>query len=567
MPNPPESSPRPSAERPRILQRPDGSPSPAPDTTAPQQGGSGSTAPNDASASAEPAEAHRGSRPMFRPVGTPIRAPKDRQQLQERVVAAQQAPARPGAAPGGVAALAQAARQRIERLALTVFINRDFALLWWGQAISSVGDYAWDTALVLWIANTLAHNQSWAPAAIAGVILAAALPQIVIGPIAGVFVDRWDKRRTMVVAAGLQAIFAILLIPTIVGMPLPLVGSARLPTFWTLGVIYADVALITICSQFYLPAQFALIRDIAPDDKEDQAQEMTQAIQGLAVIIGPPVAALLVFGAGIGWAMLLNALSFVVAFAAAVAIHAPQAASSLKPGETGHFSREFLDGVSYVLGHTVLRTILIAEVLTWLGFGALQTLGYFFITENLHATPSMYGYFGAVFGVGAVIGGLLVTFMGQRAGLERMLWVSLVTSGVFVVMMSHLTSFPLALVAAFFFGVSATAIIVTAGPLAVDATERQFIGRVMAVINPVGRLAAFFSVVLAGALVSTVLAGFHATFLGIHFGAVDTIFTGTGLLAIAGGIYARRSLANTTPAHARRPPDSQATRERAQQRQ
>lgn len=443
----------------------------------------------------------------------------------------------------------RAVRRRLVHLARAAFINRDFALLWWGQAISSVGDYAWDTALVLWIATTLARNQPWAPLAISGVIVAAALPQIVVGPIAGVFVDRWDKRRTMAVATALQAIFAILLIPPVVGLPLPLVGSTRLPTFWALGVIYADVAIITICAQFYIPAQLALIKDITPADKEDQAQEMTQAIQGLAVVIGPPVAAALVFGAGISLAMLLNTLSFIVAFVAVSAIHAPRSASSLKPGESGNFAREFLDGVGYVLGHTVLRTILVAEVLTWLGFGALQTLGYFFITENLHATPGMYGYFGADFGIGAIAGGLLVTFIGQRIGLERILWVALVTSGIFVTVMSHLTSFSLALVAAFCFGVTATAILVTAGALSIDATERQFIGRVTAVLNPVGRLAAFVSVVLAGSLVSTVLAGFHATLLGIHFGPVDTIFTGTGLLAVAGGIYARHTLGDAPPAH------------------
>jgi MFS family permease len=182
--------------------------------------------------------------------------------------------------------------------------------------------------------------------------------------------------------------------------------------------------------------------------------------------------------------------------------------------------------------------------LTWLGFGALQTLGYFFITENLHAPARMYGWFGAVFGVGAIIGGLLVTFMGQKVGLERILSIALVTSGVFVIIMSHVTSFGLALVAAFFFGVSATAILVTAGPLAIDATERQFIGRVMAVLNPAGRLAAFVSVVLTGALVSTVLAGFHATILGIHFGPIDTLFTATGLLAVAGGVYAWRTFSD-----------------------
>jgi len=85
-------------------------------------------------------------------------------------------------------------------------------------------------------------------------------------------------------------------------------------------------------------------------------------------------------------------------------------------------------------------------------------------------------------------------------------------------------------------------VIVTAGPLALDSTSREFVGRVTAVINPLGRLAALLSVALAGSLVSTVLRGFHASVLGISFGPVDTVFTGFGLLAVVGGIYTRVSL-------------------------
>ncbi|HEU0027048.1 MAG TPA: MFS transporter [Ktedonobacterales bacterium] len=519
----------------------------------------------------------RRARPAFRPVGATIRVPKGRtvvvraagdtgeagaaHPLAERRVA------RGGVeAVEAVEAVERAAHLRLARLARVAFINRDFALVWWGQAISSVGDYAWDTALVLWIATTLAYNQSWAPLAISGVIVAAALPQIVVGPIAGVFVDRWDKRRTMIAATALQAIFALLLIPPVANMPLPLVGDARPPTFWMLGVIYADVALITICSQFYIPAQLALIKDIAPAEQEDQAQEMAQAIQGLAVVIGPPVAAALVFGAGIGWAMLLNTLSFGVALVAVVAVRAPQTESSRRLGESGQFTREFLDGVGYVLGHATLRTILVAETLTWLGFGALQVLGYFFITENLHAPPSMYGYFGAVFGVGAIVGGLLVTFVSHRIGLERILWSALIASGVFVIVMSHLTNFPPAMVAAFFFGVTATSILIAGGALSIDATERPFIGRVTAVLNPVGRLAAFVSVMLAGSLVSTVLDGFHATVFGVTFGPVNAVFTGTGLLAVAGGVYAWFTLGSPSPADRDNEPDKRAEDERSEER-
>ena len=121
-------------------------------------------------------------------------------------------------------------------------------------------------------------------------------------------------------------------------------------------------------------------------------------------------------------------------------------------------------------------------------YRALQSLGYFFITGNLHAPASDYGLLGADFGVGAIIGALLVTFVGQRIGLARLLWIALVTSGLFVIVMSHLTNLYPALVAAFLFGVSTTAIIVTAGPLALHGTSREFVGRVMAVINPLGRL-------------------------------------------------------------------------------
>src|SRR5579884_1630056 len=129
----------------------------------------------------------------FRPVGTPMRCPD------------------PGTAVESMPLGASLGR-RLNHLAQVVFINRNFALLWWGQAISSIGDYAWDTALVLWVASYLVAGQSWAPLAVSGLVMAAAVPQVVVGPIAGVFVDRWDKRKTMVLMAALQAIFAVLLL-------------------------------------------------------------------------------------------------------------------------------------------------------------------------------------------------------------------------------------------------------------------------------------------------------------------------------------------------------------------
>src|SRR5260370_33919276 len=280
--------------------------------------------PDQSASSALPNLADRPTvRLPFRPVGALMRCPAPSSPLQ-------------------AASLAASLGRRLQHLARAAFINPNFALLWWGQAISSVGDYAWDTALVLWVASFLVAGQSWAPLAISGLVLAATLPQIVVAPLSGVLLDRWDKRQTMVTMAALQAIFAVLLVLPAANFSLPLLGSVQLPLFWRLGVVYTDVALLSIFAQFFIPAQFALIKDIVPPARQDQALETFQAIQGLAVIIGPPVAAALVFGLGVVSALVVNARSFVVVFLATLAIQAPPSAHTVAPGKAGHFPGAFL---------------------------------------------------------------------------------------------------------------------------------------------------------------------------------------------------------------------------------
>src|SRR5437879_4113930 len=77
------------------------------------------------------------------------------------------------------------------------FINRNFGLLWIGQIVSYLGDMTYLITLILWIGTIIAKDQVWAPAAVSGVMIASAVPILLIGPFVGVFVDRWDKRLTM----------------------------------------------------------------------------------------------------------------------------------------------------------------------------------------------------------------------------------------------------------------------------------------------------------------------------------------------------------------------------------
>ena len=143
----------------------------------------------------------------------------------------------------------QAARKR------GLLINRDFTLLWSAQAISKLGDVVFDYTLVFWIATSIAREQRWAPLAVSGIFVATALPTLGAGPIAGVFVDRWQKRPTMLLMDALRAILILLLLLATGILPPPF----QLPPFGQLVAIYLVVVLATICAQFFDPSRLALV--------------------------------------------------------------------------------------------------------------------------------------------------------------------------------------------------------------------------------------------------------------------------------------------------------------------
>ena len=427
-----------------------------------------------------------------------------------------------------------------------LLINRDFALLWSGRSISLIGDYAFDTTLVLWIATIIARGQSWAPLAVSGVLLATSIPMFVVGPIAGVFVDRWNKRRTMLWMDAARAVLIALLLLAANLVPLPFLPGGRLSPAGQIAMIYTTVFLASICAQFFNPSRFALIGDLVPEEYRARASGLTQIAMSIAGIIGPPIAAPLLLVFGVQWALIINALSFVASFLAILAIRAPQAASSVKEGQPASFFKEFAEGIRFFLGNRVLVTLLVTVLIVMLGGGALNALNVFFVTGNLHTPAKLFGLFDGVMGVGVIAGAILASAFAQRLGVARTFWVSTVLAGALILVISRLSSFAPALIFIALVGIFQAGLNVAAGPLLLHVTPRELVGRISSVIDPMSSLASIVSIGLAGLLASTVLQHLDATLLGLHFGPIDTIFTGTGVLVVLGGLYAMVNLRGVT---------------------
>lgn len=276
--------------------------------------------------------------------------------------------------------------------------NTNWHRLWLAQAVSLTGDSVFDISIMLWVAAVLAKGQPWGgPAAASGVLIAAAVPTLIVGPIAGVWIDRWDRRRTMMPADACRA----LLIGSL--LVVPALGN-RLSVAGDLAIIYAVVALQSSFAQFFNPSRLALMGlIIAPADRP-HASGLLQATSSTASIIGPPLAASLLFTVGAWWAIVINAVSFIVSFAAIRSVRLPATCRQLQAREG--FLAEFRAGLHFFVTSRVLVAMSVGVVICTLGTGALNALEVFFIRDNLHSAVSWLGTFSAVLGLGAVGGSL-----------------------------------------------------------------------------------------------------------------------------------------------------------------
>lgn len=419
-----------------------------------------------------------------------------------------------------------------------LFINRNFALLWIGQAISQLGDYVFATTLILWIATDLGRGQSWAPLAISGVIVMSTLPSVLVRPVAGVFVDRWDKRGTMLVMDGLRAslIALLFLIVEFIHQVFPV--ASGLAAFWLLGAAYLTVLLASVCAQFFFPARFVLINDIIDRFDRTRAFGRSEATRSLALICGPAIAALLFFAVGVKWALIIDALSFMASFLTLLAIQVAISAPESTKEQPGRFAQEILSGVRFVALNRVLLTMTVAVCIVALGSGSQDALVIFFLTQNLQAPASLYGLLSSIFAAGAMVGAIAANSLAKRLGTVRVFCGTLLTYGILSVIFARLTSFIPSLVLFFLLGVSYTVGTVISLPLIMQVTPRNLAGRVTSVNNSLVQLAWAISILLSGYLTSTLFRAFHTVLFGMALGPIDTILMAAGVITTGGGLYA-----------------------------
>lgn len=421
-----------------------------------------------------------------------------------------------------------------------VLINRDYTRLWMGQAVSSFGDQLALSTAMLWIGAILLRGERYAPATVAGLLVAEAFTVVVVAPVAGVFVDRWDRRRTMMVSDLVRAaLYAGLAAAAAFGLTTHPHSAVTL--------IYTVTVAGAASGRFFYPARAAYVADVVPGATERaRASGIGQATDATAIIAGPSLAAPLLFTLGPQWVMTLTALSYLLSFLALRSVHVPAAARAGDPDiPAPRFRADFAAGARFVASSRVLAVLIVTVVVSSLGAGALTALGVFFTTNNLHAAPNFYGVLALAFGVGATIGSLGAGSLVARYGATRVLSGGLLAAGLLVAVYAKQGNPWPALVVLGLIGAPVGALNTVIGTVLLIVTPREFLGRVNATMNPIQQVANMISMAAAGWLVSTGLAGMDTDIAGVHFGPIDTVYFVSALPILAGGLYAMVALRRT----------------------
>ncbi|HEX6475450.1 MAG TPA: MFS transporter, partial [Candidatus Limnocylindria bacterium] len=244
---------------------------------------------------------------------------------------------------------------------------RDFRHLISGQIVSDIGD-----GITLLLLMLVINELTGSTLALALMAIAEAIPQMTVGLAAGVYVDRWDRRRVMLASDLLRAV--------IVAGYAVVALTGVIPLLYLLGFAHASVGT------FFRPARAALLPHIVPDEGLPAANSLAQASMVLGSVIGAGIAGLVfgLFGTGtIGF--VIDAATFLVSFAfiSRIAAAAGRVTGAAFHEERPPFRRSLAEGLAIIRGSRLLTGAILASTVTMLGFGAVNVLFVPFIIDDL----------------------------------------------------------------------------------------------------------------------------------------------------------------------------------------
>ena len=302
-----------------------------------------------------------------------------------------------------------------------VLKNRNFFFLWLGQIISQLGDRLDQMALIALV-------YSRAPGStleIAKILSFTIIPVFVIGPLAGVYVDRWDRRRTMYICDFLRAIL-VFTIPFF------------LFSLKSIIPIYLIVFIIFSIGRFFVPAKLSIVPDLVYTKDLLMANSLVNTTGMIAAILGFGISGVLVEWLKAKGGFYLDSLSFVIsgmfifliAKKSRASMNLKKVSKEIVEVIRKSVLQEIKEGVLYFIKKRDIRFTAGVIFILWSALGAVYVVLIVFVQKTLHSATKDLGLLIMFLGIGLFLGSLIYGRFGQRISHYKIIFSSLVLTGI-----------------------------------------------------------------------------------------------------------------------------------------
>ncbi|WP_026883226.1 MFS transporter [Clostridium akagii] len=300
-----------------------------------------------------------------------------------------------------------------------VLKKKDLGLLMLSEFISLIGTQMQELALSLYVLKTTGSATLFA-----SVLAISIIPQLILGPLAGVFADWYDRKKMIVYLDLLNGI--IVGIFTIIFI---LNGSLSMTE------IYIYVIILSVITAFYRPVIGTILPSIVNGEELVAATSLSSFISNLSTLIGPVIGAMLFGIFGIFIILLINSFSYIFASIFEMFINVPK--NNKKPEKVNLqvFKNDFIGGIKFIIGKKFILTVVIMAVIVNFTLAPL-TIGLVYLSKTiLKVSDFQYGLLEGCFAASMMMAPIIMGPIHKKMKTGTILFFSIFTVGILIIIM------------------------------------------------------------------------------------------------------------------------------------
>ena len=371
---------------------------------------------------------------------------------------------------------------------LRVLRNVNFLALWIGQVISQFGDRLAQMALVgLYLRQTAGISLSHSVPVMRNLFFFSILPILLFSPVAGVYVDRWSRKNTLIMADLLRAGLILLI---------PLLANYTAGMWYIYGVIF----LVFTVTCFFSPAKSAIIPNLVKKGELLAANSLSNITRIIAMIGGVVAGGIIVAWAGTKMSFYLDSLSYFLSGLAILAIRIKEGPPEESKGGIRRVAKELIAGLNFIRKKTRIRFVATSLFILMGASGIGYLLVTVFVTKALDLGTVGLSVLATFLGIGMLVGSLIYGHFGEHIEREKVIVGGILTSGVCAVLLGGSKSLFSLSLGVGIIGFISSPIMIAAYTLTQEMTPDRIRGRVFSALEVIINSSFLLFIWVAGVL-------------------------------------------------------------------